>query len=417
MAIASTPTLLSLDRWARIVGLNPLHFAGATAGNWFALSGHCDDVWRQHAWQSPEELVSREEVGFQIAKAEADIKAILGYSPAPEWEVRESHTWPGGLHRYPKQVALHYGKLLAPGVRAATPVVEGAEVIYSDADNDGWDELATVAVTTELTDPREIKLFFADQAGEPQWEIRPLRKVSIAGGVATITADAWLFIDPELWERYPNQNASLDPIDLSTTENYVGAVDVYRIYNDHTSAGASFLVSNAAALQGTWCPYCTVGTCPTCGATTQAGTFAAVSAQAPLVVPYPASYSDGAWRSEPWANCGVPTMVGFHYYAGAVDKRYELNKSLDPLSDFWADTIAWMAAARLPRGVCGCDNIRQRLENIQRDLTRSEENAAYARTDRMDIFSSAFGTRVGEVRAWQAVTRLTSDQVVAGGAL
>lgn len=418
MAIASTPTLLSLDRWAKIVGLTPVHFNGATAGHLWPQRQHCSDIWAQYAWQTPAQLVSREEIAYEIAKAEADIKAMLGYSPAPDWEWRENHTWPGGAYRYQSiGVALNWGKLIGPGFRGATVIKEGAEVTFSDADGDGWSELATVIVNTAVTDKREVKLFFADHEGDAEFEIRPLRKVVLDAdaGTATITADAWLFIAPELWEEYPrDDDDEMQAIPIANTENYVDVVDAYRIFNDYATAPASILVSQRN--HNVFCNYCTVGLCPSCGATIQEGAFDAMSGENAFVAPFPASYADGVWTAQPWANCGYPRLMALSYYAGAVDKRYASGKTLDPLSDFWADSIAWMAVARLPRGVCGCDNIRQRIEEMQRDLTRNDQVSGFVRTPKMDIFSSAFGTRVGEVRAWQACTRIAQD-VVASGAI
>lgn len=428
MAIATTPTLLSLDRWAKIVGLSPVHFQGADAGHFFPQRSECKDIWYQFAWQTAAELVSREEIAFEIAKAESDLKETLGYSLAPEWEVRESHTWPGAS-RYPypngyyhsgKGFALNYGKLLGPGARNATAIREGAEVVFSDEDADGWEELATVIVTTDVVDRREVKLFFTDHAGDPEWEIRPLRNVVLDAGTATITVDAWLLVAPENWFLYPrdDEGNQAEAIPIATTANYVGEVDVYRIFNDTASPGVNILLADSQ--RGMWCNYCNLwsgGVCANCGAATQVGTFSLLSGELPFVAPYPASYGDGKWTAEAFATCGRPRIAAFHYYAGAVDKRYESGKTLDPLSDFWADSIAWMAVARLPRGVCGCDNIRERIETMQRDLTRNDQSFGYAHTFKQDLWSSPFGTRAGEVRAWQAVSRIVGDQVVAGSML
>lgn len=430
MAIATTPTLLSLDRFAKIVGLSPVHFNGADAGHFFPQRTECKDVWSQWAWQTAAELVSREEIAAEIAKAESDLKESLGYSLAPDWEVREPHTWPGASrHPYPdgyyhsgKGFALNYGKLLSPGARGATVIREGAEVVFSDEDGDTWEELATIIVNTAVTDRREVKLFFTDHAGDPEWEIRPLRDVVLDAnaGTATITCDAWLLIGPELWFEYPQDTDGDNPeaISIANTENYVGEVDVYRIFNDTASPGVNFLISESP--RGMWCSHCNLwsgGVCANCGAATQVGTFGLISGNMPFVAPYPASYGDDKWTAEAFVNCGRPRIAAFYYYAGNVDKRYESGKRLDPLSDFWADSIAWMAVARLPRGVCGCDNIRLRIEEMQRDLTRNDQNTGYTHSQKQDLWTSPFGTRGGEVRAWQAVSRIVGDQVVAGSAL
>src|SRR5688572_10128086 len=94
MARASTPTLLSLDRWARIMGLNPVHFNGASGDSvWPLTGGVCKDVWPQHSWQSPD-IISREELARNIHLAERAITRALGYSPAPTWFAEEEHNFP-----------------------------------------------------------------------------------------------------------------------------------------------------------------------------------------------------------------------------------------------------------------------------------------------------------------------------------
>ena len=91
MSRASTPTLLSLDRFARILGMNPVHFSGAAGPMYWPEIGNCDDIWPQYSWQHDYEFVSREELATVIAEAEYDIKEELGFSPAPTWESEEVH--------------------------------------------------------------------------------------------------------------------------------------------------------------------------------------------------------------------------------------------------------------------------------------------------------------------------------------
>ena len=98
MARASLPTLLSLDRYASIMGIVPAHFNGAYAPSSgstgvFPISQGCKDVWYQHAWQRFDAL-SREDLAIAIYDAEKDIEAELGYSPGPKWVTNEVHPYP-----------------------------------------------------------------------------------------------------------------------------------------------------------------------------------------------------------------------------------------------------------------------------------------------------------------------------------
>ena len=79
-----------------------------------------------------------------------------------------------------------------------------------DANGDGVNELATFTQATTATDPSQIAVYFAaadrvngDPVAEP-YRIRPLA-VTIAGGVATIKGDAWLFVAPILSEGFDVQ--------------------------------------------------------------------------------------------------------------------------------------------------------------------------------------------------------------------
>ena len=73
MSRATTPTLLSLDRYAQIMSLNPAHFSGAAGATFWPEITSCDDVWPQYSWQHQYEFVSREELAIAISEAEGDI--------------------------------------------------------------------------------------------------------------------------------------------------------------------------------------------------------------------------------------------------------------------------------------------------------------------------------------------------------
>ena len=146
MTRASIPTLLSTDRWARILGLNPVHFSGAVGSIIWPDNGACEDIWPQHSWQTSHELVGREDVNIAIASAEEDIKRVLSYSAAPTWETEESHSWlslPSSA-----VVQTQYGKVIAGGQRGSTLIAASQPVVRSDPDGDSWAELATVTVAT-----------------------------------------------------------------------------------------------------------------------------------------------------------------------------------------------------------------------------------------------------------------------------
>ena len=78
MARASTPTLLSLDRFARILGVNPVHFNGGAGDPVWPRAGQCDETWVQHPWQTMR-TISREELAMEIRGSEDTIARYLGF--------------------------------------------------------------------------------------------------------------------------------------------------------------------------------------------------------------------------------------------------------------------------------------------------------------------------------------------------
>ncbi len=168
MARASTPTLLSLDRFASIFGINPVHFNGGDGDSIaiFKLQGTCNDFWPQYNWQYNDRL-SREELARAIYSAEEDLARVLGYYPAPQWIAQEVHKFDrhyrrdlwssGGLNvrGARKSINLRYGKFIQAGQRAVTLVgtatTAGLTLVYSDPDGDGFDELVTITLPTTLS--------------------------------------------------------------------------------------------------------------------------------------------------------------------------------------------------------------------------------------------------------------------------
>ena len=170
MARASTVTMLPLDRWARILGIEPRHFNQITSD--LTPTEHCKQVWLQYAWQGTD-AVGREEVADAIARAEDDLIEALGYAPLPQWVDGEvirtepyndpyirhsgSLTTPNGLFR---SVQANRGMIISGGVEEKTVIDLAAAVAWWDFDGDGYFETATVIAPTTVTDANEIQGIF-----------------------------------------------------------------------------------------------------------------------------------------------------------------------------------------------------------------------------------------------------------------
>jgi len=433
MTRAATPTLLSLERYAKIMGINPMHFAAATADNFWPLHNSCADIWLQHEWQFAD-AVSRESLANEIRNAEIDLARELGWWVAPTWINQEVQQFPRHyrrdvFRRYGRDVRgqrasvkTEYAKIIAGGRRAVSSVETGVAVTYTDADGDGFAETATVTCATTLTDVFEVKVYTAGMSGGDVWEIRPPRTKTISGGVFTATFWSWQMIDPEEWEFFPTQNDLNGPmaIDLRgleevpvVTTHLVSTVDVYREYNDTTENSALLVWEpepRGGILNYDWA-CSTVAECEACSLTSQDGCLHIRDALRGIVVPTPGSYDTDAetWSQVCFAEDRDPDLVKLWYYCGDISNRWLGGSSFDPLSDRWAKAIAQLATARLERPLCSCGNLVALTSKWQRDTLVTTDGF---QTSIQDL-DNPFGTRYGEILAWREVKR--ERHVIRGG--
>lgn len=448
MARASIATLLSLDRYARILGINPLHFAGAQAGNYFPMRNRCADLWVQHSWQWAD-VVSREDLALEIDRSEHDLADKLGWWPAPKWTAQEIRQFPRhhrpDVYRYAGQnvrlqrvsVLAKYGKIIQAGYRTTDPVgtatVAAGTLLYSDADGDGFTELATITLPTSLTDATEIKVYHADCSAAEEWEIRSPILRTISSGSVVIRFNTWQMIRPALWEAFPIGLGDIDltAIDLTgltetpaVTTNLVQSVEVYREYTPTDEASVEFYwePTPSTTLVDGFCTSCSGTGCTACTLTTQTGCLHVRDAERGVVVPEPASYDEdeASWSQTNFSECRDPDFVKIWYYSGAMDGNWlRGTQSLDPLPQKWANAIAWMATARLERPLCSCGNVMALSTKYQNDLAAVSATDKQAQSYNVSpslIQECPFGTRLGEVLAWMQV-RNEGERVIRGGAI
>jgi hypothetical protein len=419
-------TMLSLARFAQILGVNPVHFWGAVGpAQAFPLTDNrCNDIWPQYSYQY-DDSVSRYDLALAIQDAEEAIANELGWYPAPVWINEEVHEFPRHYRRHahrtsglnvrglPLSIKAKFCKTIAPGRRTAdlieTATVDAGTLVYSDEDGDGFYETATVTATVTTTNVREMQVFFADSQGHPGFEIRAPREKEIAAGTFTAVFDSWLFIDPDLLGAYPT-TAGFGAVDISTVDNYVSEVEVYRVYNDTSEVAAQFL----------WEPFPAAATYSPFGAagagelTEQDGTLHIRDARLGIVVPTPATYDDDEddWTFASYSVCREPQMVKLWYYCGEHSNAYLGNRTGDPLSARWAQAIAQLTVARLERPFCSCGNLRALSLKWQQDAADLSANIRVPDRD----LANPFGTRYGEILAWRVVSR-ESMKLRGGGAI
>jgi len=417
MARAEQVTKLPLDRWAKLLGLNPLHFNGIYD------PGHpmdsCEQPWMQWEWQDSDR-VSREEVARAIHEAEEDIEKALGYRLLPTWETDE---WQATIRPFradlfnlnisdvrgmAQVIESDWGYIVSGGIRAKTLIDDAVAIVYSDTDGDGYTETATIIVAvTAGTSPSELHVYLPGFSGNDEYEVRPLTSVSVVGAVATIVFRREQVVRPELYDDLmpPSTDSHQRGVDGLVDANFETTVDVYRVYNDPQTQ-VSFL----------WEPFnsnCDCGSsgCVHCAYSTQTGCLIVRGNPRQGLL----GYFPGSWNAttqvfdaETWAVSRQPDIVRLYYYAGWRDKN--LSYPTIQMDRHWERVVAYYAASKLERGVCECSNVHEFVSRWQRDLAIAGKEESLRVPDSM--LDNPFGTARGAVYAWRRVVDNAIGKVV-----
>src|SRR5512139_584186 len=92
MARSDFKTWLSLDDFAQIVGIDPLHFNQISSST-FHKNTVCGDVFFQQSWQHSDR-VGRDDIAVAIYQAEQDIAREAGFNLMPDWTLDERLPYP-----------------------------------------------------------------------------------------------------------------------------------------------------------------------------------------------------------------------------------------------------------------------------------------------------------------------------------
>jgi hypothetical protein len=417
--VSQVAPLLSLEQWRQQIHYNPWHFFG-WVGVKVPVTSQCNTVVKQYAWQQ-QNAVGRAEIMQAIVEAEKRLTDYLNYSPAPHFIQEEVKDYPRFYDkqfwaRYPldargewKPVTLKEGYVQGVGTESLV-LINTTNVVYSDSTGYGLNDTFTLTVTTSVTDPSQLAVYFAaadrlnsEAAGE-RWRIQPV-SVAIAGGVATIRGRAWLLGKPILFERYDAPD--LDP---STASNFVSTLEVYQRTFDPN--GQTTDTSQGKFIWETL-PYPwwgTVGNSLTSGATdpaSQAYALARVGvrdAKCGIVVPGEAIYdaASGTWNMTmpPWVAMQgrPPDRVLVRYYAG-----YPLENG--QMASKFQTAVARLAMAQLDNRIAACDEANRELARWQRDRSTTADKTEEYRINSADL-DCPWGTRLGAIDAWRQVKHL-----------
>ncbi len=396
----SIVTWLSLDEWAQIMGINPLHFNSLEHPSF--NNNTCGEVFFRYSWQHSDR-VGLDDIAMAIKQAEEDISREAGFNLMPDWTVAErlmyprptvpeafgfSGVNPRGLF---KSVELPRGYIISGGVRAKTIIGRGGDaIVRSDQDSDGFQETCTVTTATTVTDVNEIHVYYPAKSGADDWEIRPIT-VALSGGNAVITFKVWQV-------TAANKRDVLDPTPLDATDatNFETTVDVYRVYND-PSTQLQFI------WEGDYSGW-TCGTCAACQLSTQAGCFHNRDARMGFIVPAPGSWNstDQAFDAAEWSVCRDPDQLRVWYYSGYVDQS--LPRPYAELSPYWKAAVAYYAASMLERPVCGFSNTTTFIERWKINaMFNPDKNMQVNITP--DLLANRLGASAGALFAYKRIQR------------
>lgn len=402
-------TLLSLDRFARVVSYSPILFNQVVImHNELQPDQSCSDPVLEYTWQMRGGgRPGRTEIAQAIQQAEDLIWRILRASPAPRWFEDELDIAHLG-HRYSRAgTRTNNFYLIEPGVEKYTPIIT-APVTYIDDDGDEYPEVASISFTTTVKDANEIAVYHPGYGGVSAYEIRPLKvDLNVVTGACVVNFARHLAARPDLQDR-------LDAVGIDGMEdtNFDIEVDVGRHYNDPFDPSVVTIE---------WpCSGC--GECDVCRSQAVGGCFAIRNARNGLIDVRPATWiptnsdfpvpGEGRWVG---ANClwlAPPVRVTVKYRAGIIDSR--VARPMQDMSPELERAVAYLALSLLDRDWLTCEQIRNMQAHWRYDLAKSESAPSQSSSHRLDPFMlrCPFGTTRAAIYAWRVIQPLMVGQAV-----
>lgn len=393
MATAKTHTIVSLDRFAAILGMSPVHFNQIHIPE-IADSGSCASVIYQYDWQAADKA-SRETIAIAIQNAEEQIANLLGYDVGPIWKAEDRvelqrpanpellATSGRSIRGQGISVRASKGYVITGGTKAKSVIDSGASVAYTDVDNDTYDETATIVVNTTVTRPSEICLFYPGESGSDDWQIRPIT-VSIAGGVATITCRREQLVVKEELERFGAQD-----LDGTVDANFLTEVDVYRVYNN--PAEQAWIIWEGSGCCG----------CGTCGYTVQSACLTVRDDRLAVLNIAPGTWNndDNDFDYAEFYGCRAPDRARLWYKAGWVYKENPL--IIDPV---WERAVCYLALTYISDLICTCPIVEKKQTFWKEDMALRSSSVNSSRSfQHFPELDNPLGTSRAALNAWKLI--------------
>lgn len=363
-----TRTILPLDYFREVLGIQPYHFWQLTTTR-HRFEG-CSSVYSHERWLS-DHGPGRNDFIMAINAAEAMLANVLGYQVGPMYSEETIDLALPKVFGYKHKTAWQHinvvGKLTYTTLSAAV-----APNYNNPAD---W---VTLSVNVGNVSACEVIVCYPGTFVE----IRPI-DVTVASGTATIKIRRWLLGNPANWENG-------DAHDADVAGNMLATVDVLRKWYDVTQQ-ANLLWEPSISDCGCLEPGCAI-----CSLSSVTACVTEADYAEGIVDCRPASYD-----SEQGKYVAVtalpqyrrPDMVRINYYHGLLDGCWM------PVA--WRKTVTVLAVSMLDSGVCGCADVVNAVQYWQRDLNESTPSGTFMLGQ--SEMEGAFGKKRGALHAWNAV--------------
>lgn len=346
--VALPSSCISLARYAFRIGFDECAFFGVVQSPPGQVHSN------RPLWTRPERTM----VAHYLAEAQAEIEQVIHYPLCPTWFADESHDY-----TYP--LTSKWAKVIEIGVEASTTIQAAAAVSYVT-------EPATVGpLATTVTEADEIKVYYPDS----DYEIEP-SLIEFGVGTITIHIPRCRLVDPDVWDD--SETYQYDEL-----TNFVGSVDVVRVYNDDTTQAT--LV---------WPHGTSTSCCPRCTGSTDTACTVLVDDEIGEMDILPATLSGSTWSTSSWScYCHMPSRVRINYRAGL--------STITPQAE---DAVIRLAHAKMPHAPC----------NVSPDFWMWERDREIPRALTKQRLNCPFGLENG---AWIAYRFAMSMRVVRGSTL
>lgn len=397
MARADTLTKIPLDRVAKHLGLDPWHFNGITSTTRRNASA-CSDTWYQYNWQASGKI-SRDALADALRQAEDTVVAFLGWHPIPTW-IEEDVILPKyykteWINYYnavgrAKSVTSSYGFVRSVG-RKTSSFIDNVATVFSDSNGDGMNDTVTITFATSVTTEDELHVYYPNEDGRDEWEIRPVTSITIAGGVATIVFPKYLIPLWNLVEQVPQDGDAHILIDGDDDTEFLTAVDVYRVYADESQQITFYYDPSEVGCSSV-----------PCAESSDTGCLFIRNPELGILAYQRADWSDDDEAYTTKYFNYQPIKGTIYYRAGKYDSRAEYpNRQMDQNLE---RRIVFYGLSLLDTEMCGCTNTRNIWNFMTQDLslvTREESHVV-----QWDDLKNPFGTSRAAIQLWKYLQQI-----------